>query len=110
LCTFTCKKSFFQPPKKSKRPNLLTRLSTQIWLIGKTDANLLASYAIYQSKDKEIRFFALFSKVIGINHACVCPPSMGIKEVVAEDMRWPAAEDIRQMTAERTPVVEVAAG
>jgi hypothetical protein len=35
---------------------------------------------------------------------------MGIKEVVAEDMRWPAAEDIRQMTAERTPVVEVAAG
>ena len=35
---------------------------------------------------------------------------MGIKEVVAGDMLRPAAEDIRQMAAERTPVVEVAAG
>jgi len=44
----------------------------------------------------------LFNKVIGINHGCVYSPLLGIKEVVAEDMRWVAAEG--------NPMVEVAAG
>ena len=42
----------------------------------------------------------MFSKIIGINHECVYPPSVGIKEVAAEDMLRPVAEDMRWMAAE----------
>ena len=56
---------------------------------------LLASRAIYRS--------------IGLNHACSCPPLLGIKEEAAQDMRRPVAEDMHWMVAERNDPEEEAA-